>query len=149
MAKKLNWKELTKKAGELVQTEQNASYKFLREKLGEIGIGTLSKLLKRLEVKGLVRRGKSRNWVVLVNADGTPKTGADVPPKRRFKKPVRKSAHASAARANGAITDQKKIEFVQHLADLAEGEKAQILKEVVGDLRRFSKDRKLFDALKG
>lgn len=150
MKKKLNWKALTEKAAGLVQSEQNASYAFLGEKLGGIGCASIVKILRRLEVKGLVRRGKKRRWMVLVNPDGTPKNPADVPAKRRFKTVRRKKQTASvhATHANGAITDKMKIEFVQHLANAAGGEKARILKEVVGDLTLLSKERKLLDALK-
>jgi ribosomal protein S25 len=149
---KVNWKDLTNKAAEIVKTEQNAAYDFLRQKLGGIGVATAGKLLKRLEAKGLVRRGKGRRWVVLVNADGSAKVGAEVPSKRRFRKVRRNkgdTAHAAhVTKANGAISDQMKIEFVQHLADVAEGDKARILKEVLVDLTRFAKERKLLDALK-
>ena len=153
MAKKsaINWKALTTNAAEIVKTEQKASYDFLREKLGGIGVATASKLLKRLEAKGLVRRGKRRRWMVLINPDGSPKNGEAVPAKRRFRKVRRNKvtpAPVSVAHVNGAITDKAKIEFVQNLANMAEGEKSRILKEVVVDLTRLSKERKLLDALK-
>jgi len=147
----MNWKELTEKGAELVKTEQNAAYNFLRKKLGGIGVATAGKLLKRLEAKGLVRRGKGRRWMVLVNPDGTPKKDGEVPQKRRFRKVRRNKGDTPAVhtgRANGGITDKMKIELVQYLAGVAEGEKARILKEVVVDLARLSKERKLLDALK-
>ncbi len=151
MSRLIDWPTLTKKASELIVAEQKVSYEFLREKLGGISHGTIVKLLKRLKVKGLVRQGKRRGWVVVVNPDGSPKNESDIPAKRHFKKKVyRKTTHGITKRQrdNGAITDAMKIEFVQHLASVAEGQKAKILKEVLSDLKRFSKDRKFLEALR-
>ncbi len=141
MRKRVDWKDLIKRGGEFIVAEQNASYAFLHERLG-ISPGITVKLLKRLQAKGLVRRGKQRRWVVLMNRDGSPKGEAEVPEKRRFRKICRKTG------ANGAFADSDKIEFVQHLATLADGEKARILREVANDLVEFSKNRKFFEALK-
>ena len=77
-----------------------------------------------------------------MNPDGSPKGEAEIPKKRRFRKIRRKTE------SNGAFTDSAKIEFVQHLATLADGEKARILREVANDLVEFSKNRKFFEALK-
>lgn len=141
MRQKVDWKDLIKRGGDLIVAEQNASYAFLQEKLG-ISPGIIVKLLNRLQAKGLVRRGKQRRWVVLVNRDGSPKGEAEVPEKRRFRKIRRKPE------VNGAFANSAKIEFVQQLAKLAEGEKARILREVANDLVELSKNRKFFEALK-
>src|SRR3989344_3915823 len=105
MRHKVDWKDLTKRGGDLIVSEQSASYAFLHEKLG-ISPGIIIKLLNRLQTKGLVRRGKQRRWVVLVNPDGSPKGEAEIPKKRRFRKIRRKTE------SNGAFTDSAKIEFV-------------------------------------
>ena len=92
-SKRLDYRGLTATAAELVQKEQEAGYKFLAEKL-KVGVGTVAKILKRLETKGLVRRGKGRQWMVLKNADGTPKPDGELPEKRRFRKKRRAKQQA-------------------------------------------------------
>ena len=149
MSRKIDWKDLAKQSGEIVTKEQNAAYEFLRGRLGGVGVATVSKLLKRLEVKGLVRQGKGRRWIVIVNPDGTPKNEADIPPKRRFKTARRQLAHINGAAVDAlTATDATKIELLERLAGAAEGQKALVLREILIDFRRFSKDRKLLDALR-
>lgn len=144
----VNWKALTDKAAALIKAEQKTDYVFLRQKLG-VGVGTIAKVLKRLEAKGIVRRGKGRRWTVIVNPDGSPKSGQDVPQKRRFRKVRRGKGARATSPPSGVLTDKAKIEFVKQLADAAVGRSAQILGEVVLDLKLVSDNRKLLDALKG
>lgn len=168
MATRVNWSELTKRAGELVLAEQNATYEFIRSKLGGIGMETVSKLLMRLQAKGLVRRGNKRMWVVLKNPDGSDKDPSTLPPPRRFRKKRRRGAPREKANGlhvptpsvtklvatprtsspAGRFSHQQKIEFLQHLAGLAEGSKKLLLQTVVRDMLRLEKDEKLLEALK-
>lgn len=170
MAKRerVNWGALVKQASEFIVAEQNASYDFIRSKLANIGVGTVSKLLKRLQTKGLVRRGKKRAWIVIVNADGTPKDAATLPPVRRFYKkrhkgtrrtkanglhtPAAHEVHEAArpeAKTDGRIPLRKKIEFLQYLANIADGPRRVLLNEIAEDLEGFSREEKFLKALRG
>ncbi len=155
--KGFNVRKLTEEAGKLVQEHQNASYAFLRDKL-KVGVGTVVKVLKRLEVKGLVRRGANRRWAVLVNADGSKKPDAGgVPQRRRIKKRRVRRERAAAAPAvpkqhvptNGqAIGTDQKVALLENIASVAGDEKAAVLRAVIEDIKSLDAHQKMVEALK-
>lgn len=166
--KATDWRKLAKQATDVITKEQNASYAFLKEKLS-IANNTVTQLLKRLEAKGLVRRDKSRSWVVLVDSNGKPKPADAIPEKRRFKKikrkkavskktqaPARASAPAKmaltkvarAVEAATPVTNQK-IELVRALKMGASGVPATLLGEIVSDLEFLERHRTLLTLLGG
>ena len=153
--KRINWRELTAKAAEVVRKTQQADYVSLRAALGGIGTGTASTVLKRLEAKGVVRRGKQRHWIVIVNADGTPKT--EIPEKRRFKKPRRSRTgkvvvppvqHNPQMASSAAVPASEKQALLKSLAEHAEGRSKDVLLAILVDVATSSESTSILGLLK-
>jgi hypothetical protein len=134
-------KQLIDKATALIISEQKVSYEFLQKNLG-ISAGFAVRLLAALAKNKVVVQGERRRWFVIMNPDGSPKE--DAPPQKRFAKARRKEPEQQ----NGAHEDAAaRIQFVQNLAEVAEGKNARVLRDVVKDLMLLNKHRKFFDAL--
>lgn len=159
--RRINWREITAKASALILKQQRADYVWLRAALGGIGTGTASTLLKKLEAKGIVRRGKQRHWMVIVNEDGTPKS--EVPEKRRFKKPRRfrnaivrepktfvttptvEKLHKAPAHT---VTTAEKQTLVRSQAEHAEGRSKEILLAILDDVATSRESTSILGLLK-
>lgn len=173
MPKSVDWKNLRKQAHDLVVAEQKVSYEFLRERLGVIGVETVKKLLEYLASKNIVRRGKQRRWMVIVNADGTAKPADQVPAKKRMKKirrkqPSKQSAPSSkkvskaspekpavtpkpakaSLTVNGAkVTHAEKLGLALKLARALGGRRGEVFSAIADDLEILESNRALIDAL--
>jgi ribosomal protein L22 len=146
--------ELTAKAATFVQSAQKADYKSLQKEFN-INPARTSSLLKRLQTKGLVLRGKRRRWVVLVNQDGSKKPADQIPTPRRFKKPkhkktaatqgsaapavtkVLKKASANAEHVTNVVTSAEKLKLVNDIASKINGRSRDVLLLVASDLQVY------------
>lgn len=151
--KRVDWKALASQATALIQKEQRADYKWLRVALGGIGVGTASILLQRLETKGIVRRGKGRHWVPLVNADGTRKDVSEIPEKRRFKTKRHRVTKEAAKTPrvipqDTSVSQDEKVDLMEKIAEHATGRSKQVLDAIVTDLVNASSERAIVDLIK-
>ena len=151
---RIDWKALAAQASTLIQKEQRADYKWLKVALGGIGVGTTSILLKQLEKKDIVRRDKSRQWVPLINADGTRKDISEIPEKIRFKtkrhrgKKVAVPKAARPTHQDTSVSQEEKVDLMEKIAEHATGRSKHVLDAIVTDLVNAVSERAIVDLIK-
>ncbi len=108
-----DYKQLVETARAAVIEKQLVTYVFLSEVLKTDSVGTIAKVLKKLQREGTVAQNEGRKWVVLVGKDGS-KREAPTGPKpgkirRKKSKRAAEVAVTKAAAKTAAKTPKKAV----------------------------------------
>ena len=121
------------KAGKIV-------YKDLTAEHG-ISVGTVAKVLAKLEEKGVVGPGgKGKTRAILQNADGSPRSdapAADTAPARRARQTRgrrKPDSGAPSSQPEVTILIAEKLALLENLQSLASGRKRQVLEAIESDV---------------
>lgn len=136
-----------------VLAEQKATYDFLSEKLGGKSMEFVKRVMRALVKAKVVGNGKGRGYIVLQNADGTPKEGIEVGTKRRrrvrrTREKASQAAPAKRAKTNSAFSIPDKLRKIDELIKAAGPQNAAVLRSIRQDVKHHSSGSAAFNALK-